>query len=620
MLSKAVNGYSAATVDKVIRGYYGPPEFRYRAELFNRDLQKIRDIPTTEEANGSLNLAESKIFHNSLASDIKRSARLVFIEKNITLDAWSDLVIAQGPLFFHRLAETSGTTANDASGNGRTGTYNGSPTLNQASLVDGDTANASVTFDGTNDFDEIADASWMDVTTQVSWSIWCRADSSVTGARLLWGRDNFSTQRAWIIQTTTTALQTVLYTGGGTRTHTATVAIRDGVRHHIVVTYDGVNLRMYVDGIRVYKAAETNTINAITQPIQIGVVSGAGFWQGELDEAAMWNRALSEAEIRQQWQAGSSDLRQIDFERDYVAIYGAVKMPTNGTDGTPWAEWPLIVGKLSSPNRHADDKVITRDCIVHGLESLLQNDRFGSRHTITGGVNYITGTNGVSSIATTAGFSTSLWSITATALNTPATQDFEIGTSRLEAINKLLVEGINYKPLRFKGDGQGVIEPFVLPEDRAVDDTLAANEEGVIVNDIEEQTEIDSIFNEVVLSRPNPDVSTIDATESNSLITSFTSTTSTGRRNIETQTVAAADQTTLDGFADRLLSAQPTKRIRMMTVHRPFHDDEDKIHFTDTFARTALGFDADCLEESWTLPLHPAQPMEHILRKIESIS
>src|SRR5687768_508944 len=50
--------------------------------------------------------------------------------------AYADDVTAKTPTMYWKLDETSGTTAADASGNGNTGTYNGTYTQQVAQLID----------------------------------------------------------------------------------------------------------------------------------------------------------------------------------------------------------------------------------------------------------------------------------------------------------------------------------------------------------------------------------------------------------------------------------------------------------------------------------------------------
>lgn len=61
-------------------------------------------------------------------------------------------ILSDAPEAFWKLDETSGTSAADASGNGHTGTYVNSPTLNQASLNVTDPAEKSVSFNGSSQY------------------------------------------------------------------------------------------------------------------------------------------------------------------------------------------------------------------------------------------------------------------------------------------------------------------------------------------------------------------------------------------------------------------------------------------------------------------------------------
>jgi hypothetical protein len=63
---------------------------------------------------------------------------------------FASVMAAKTPSIWCRLGESSGTTAADASGNGRDGTYSGGPDPRRAGALTGD-ANTAVTFDGSND-------------------------------------------------------------------------------------------------------------------------------------------------------------------------------------------------------------------------------------------------------------------------------------------------------------------------------------------------------------------------------------------------------------------------------------------------------------------------------------
>lgn len=61
---------------------------------------------------------------------------------------YSDLVLADDPLVYYKLDETTGTTAIDSSGNGNDGTYTGGVTLNQDGLIE---QGRAASFDGVDD-------------------------------------------------------------------------------------------------------------------------------------------------------------------------------------------------------------------------------------------------------------------------------------------------------------------------------------------------------------------------------------------------------------------------------------------------------------------------------------
>lgn len=92
--------------------------------------------------------------------------------------------------------------------------------------------------------------------------------------------------------------------GGGTFDGTLqNIAGRSGspVRawSYIALTYDGARLRLFVDGSQVSSHATTGTIQATEHPLWLGGNQPFGeYFEGAIDEARVYNRALDEAEIR----------------------------------------------------------------------------------------------------------------------------------------------------------------------------------------------------------------------------------------------------------------------------------------------------------------------------------
>lgn len=91
---------------------------------------------------------------------------------------------------------------------------------------------------------------------------------------------------------------------GWTFASSTTNAIPLNTWSHVAGTFDGTNIRVYVNGIQVGITAFTGTINPPTAySIAIGKLSDTGvaasrFWSGRIDEVRVWNRALISAELQ----------------------------------------------------------------------------------------------------------------------------------------------------------------------------------------------------------------------------------------------------------------------------------------------------------------------------------
>lgn len=78
--------------------------------------------------------------------------------------------------------------------------------------------------------------------------------------------------------------------------------------YHVAMTYDGANLRLYVNGVLDGSTAATGSIISTTQPLRIGGGAPTGQLQnyltGRLDEVSLYSRALSPSEIAAVYNAG----------------------------------------------------------------------------------------------------------------------------------------------------------------------------------------------------------------------------------------------------------------------------------------------------------------------------
>lgn len=206
---------------------------------------------------------------------------------------YKDAVMGDQPISYWRLGEASGTTSTDSKGT-NTGTYAGGVTLAQAGAIgDGDTA---ALFNGSTGRSDIPDAANLRFTTAFTFEAWVFPTASGTEAVILC--KNASTDYEWRLDTANPPKQqmTGLAVSGS--------AVPLNAWSHLAVTYDGTNVRYYLNGVldgTVASAAFPSSTNAA----RIGARTSGSLWfTGSLDEVAVYDHALTVAQISRHYQAG----------------------------------------------------------------------------------------------------------------------------------------------------------------------------------------------------------------------------------------------------------------------------------------------------------------------------
>jgi hypothetical protein len=70
---------------------------------------------------------------------------------------------------------------------------------------------------------------------------------------------------------------------------------------HVVGTYDGTNIKIYINGEWVATQNHPGTITGFAGTLSMGFANG-GYWAGSLDEVYIYNRVLTDAEIKTLYQ------------------------------------------------------------------------------------------------------------------------------------------------------------------------------------------------------------------------------------------------------------------------------------------------------------------------------
>ena len=212
---------------------------------------------------------------------------------------YSSEVLTDSPAAYYRLGESSGTTMVDSSGNGRDGTFSGSPTLGVASLLTGD-ANTCVDFDGSNDVGTGVFGSWAAATSFTVEAV-IRPDSVGNGAII--ARRNVSSGDSWEFRVLSGKLNLNFIQGGSYPGYSSTAAISTATTYHVAATYDGTNVRLYINGVLDSTHAYSSGFNSTSTPLSVGSIADSGApsaydrFDGKIDEAAFYGFSLSGARI-----------------------------------------------------------------------------------------------------------------------------------------------------------------------------------------------------------------------------------------------------------------------------------------------------------------------------------
>jgi hypothetical protein len=214
--------------------------------------------------------------------------------------SYHDTVLTDSPRAYWRLGEASGTSAADASGNNRTGSYQNAPTLGAQGALAGD-ANSAVGFNGA---DEFVNVPYNAALNPASFTV--EAWAYVTGGQgtfrsLVTSRDFAPGNARGFVLYAAPDNTWQFWTGSGDWNIVYGPAVVLNQWTHIVATHDGTTARLYVNGILAASKAMGYTQNA-QRPLRIATgkseAAAQYFLPGRVDEVAVYASALSAARVQ----------------------------------------------------------------------------------------------------------------------------------------------------------------------------------------------------------------------------------------------------------------------------------------------------------------------------------
>jgi hypothetical protein len=189
--------------------------------------------------------------------------------------------------------EGAGMTVADASGKGHAGTVT-STAWNTTGRF-----GKALSFNGSSSWVTVADANDLDLTSALTLEAWVRP--SALGS--VWRTVLFKERAGGIVYSLYANQDTGRPVGqlwlGSERDALGSASLALNAWSHLASTYDGSNLRLYVNGALVSTTAVSGSLAASTGVLRVG---GNGVWPewfaGSIDEVRVYNRALSAGEIQ----------------------------------------------------------------------------------------------------------------------------------------------------------------------------------------------------------------------------------------------------------------------------------------------------------------------------------
>ena len=162
----------------------------------------------------------------------------------------------------------------------------------------------AATFDGVDDSVTFGSTNIPTSSSARTTSAWFKQNSLANRGILVYGSQAGS--QLWEMMAFNGHLMLHAY-GGGQDTASIAAPINIGQWHHGTITYNGTTVRVYLDGK--YRGQVNLALNTGNSIFKLGGPGYFSNWNGQIDEAAIWNRALSDNEVLDLYRRGANRVK-----------------------------------------------------------------------------------------------------------------------------------------------------------------------------------------------------------------------------------------------------------------------------------------------------------------------
>lgn len=227
--------------------------------------------------------------------------------------AYADQVMADAPIAYYRLDESSGTIAHDSSGNHRDCTFAGGVSFGTKGAIAKD-PNPATTFDGATAHVDCGTQLAFDGTQQFTVEMWIRPtiDAQYRG---IFGRTAIDADSGYGSAGVHGYISSAQPDGGthitferivDVQTHDSAYAlgIADATWMHLVSIFDGAGLRIYIDAALGGSATSSVSIPSTTNPFMFAGSEAYTSFKGDVDEVAIYASPLQPSRILAHYNVG----------------------------------------------------------------------------------------------------------------------------------------------------------------------------------------------------------------------------------------------------------------------------------------------------------------------------
>lgn len=225
----------------------------------------------------------------------------------------------EGLVLYFPFDEGTGDTVEDLSGTGNDGTIHGATWVKEGKI------NSALSFEG-NNYVEVPHSETLSITKEITIMAWTYMNEGSSGELAIvskgqWAANDLPYE---LTETPGDVIYWQFYDNAG-RDSCNPSAPAVGEWHHIAGTYDGESFFCYVDGELKKEWAYKGEMPENEASVTIGKRSKAEecFFNGMIDEVAIYNRALSEEEVKEAMEGIAS---AIETEGKLATSWGNIKM------------------------------------------------------------------------------------------------------------------------------------------------------------------------------------------------------------------------------------------------------------------------------------------------------